>query len=112
MGEIDQLLHVYPLVNREYMNTNDGKLTLSKNWSKIALAVAPISVVRNIKIYEKELQRFKKIEDVFIKDSIVFLMTKDYYGCEATITDSVIRNGRIKRKFHTKTYVHLLDLQQ
>lgn len=96
------------MVNREYMNTNDGKLTLSKNWSKIPLAVAPISLVRNVKIYEKELQRFKKIEDVFTMDSIVFLMTKDYYGCEATITDSVIRNGRIKSEFHAKKYVRLL----
>lgn len=99
LGDIKQLLHVYPLQNREYVNTNDGKLTLRKNWSKIPLAIAPISVVRNIKIYQKELERFKPIESVFTKGSVVFLMTKDYYGCEATISDSNIRSGRIKSKF-------------
>lgn len=96
MGDISQLLHVYPLVNREYLNTNDGKLTLTKNWSKSPLAVAPISIVRNIKIYERDVQQYKPIEEVFTKDSVVFLMTKDYYGCKATISDSNIRNGRIK----------------
>lgn len=98
MGGVDQLLHVYPLLNREYLNTGDGQLTLSKNWSKTALAVARISVVEDLVVFAKDLENFKRVEDVFTKDSTVFLMNKGYYGCEATILDSKFYNGRIKCK--------------
>lgn len=96
LGEINQLLHVYPLLNREYMNTGDGQLTLSKNWSKIALAIAPISVVKDLVVFAEDLKKFKRFEDVFTMNSTVFLLNKGYYGCEATISDSKFYNGRIK----------------
>lgn len=96
LGSVDQLLHVYPLINREYLNTGDGKLTLSKNWSKIPLAVARITVVENLKVFARDLEKFKSFEDVFTKDSTVFLMNKSYYGCEATICDSRFNTGRIR----------------
>ncbi|XP_031621171.1 5'-3' exoribonuclease 1 [Contarinia nasturtii] len=96
LGETDQLLHVYPLLNREYLNTGDGKLTLSKNWSKIPLAIAPISVVQNVVVFAKDLENFKRVEDVFTKNSTVFLMNKGYYGCQSTILDEHFYNGRIK----------------
>lgn len=96
LKEINQLLHVYPLLNREYLNTGDGKLTLSKNWSKNPVAVAPITVVQHLNVFTMDLENFKRVEDVFTKDSTVFLMNKGYYGCEATISDSKFCNGRIK----------------
>lgn len=96
LGEIDQLLHVYPLLNREYLNTGDGRLTLSKNWSKNPLPVAPIAVVQNLVVFARDMESFKKVEDVFTLGSTVFLMNKGYYGCEATISDSKFYNGRIK----------------
>lgn len=96
LGQIDQLLHVYPLLNREYLDTGDGKLTLSKNWSKIALAVARKSIVENLVVFAKDMENFKRVEDIFTMGSTVFLMNKGYYGCEATISDSKFYNGRIK----------------
>lgn len=96
LGEVDQLLHVYTLLNREYMNTGDGKLTLSKNWSRLPLAVAPIATLQNLQVFARDLDNFKSVEDVFTKGSTVFLMNKGYYGCEATISDSKFYNGRIK----------------
>lgn len=96
LGDIEQLLHVYPLLNREYLDTGDGKLTLAKNWSKIPLAVARTTVIENLVVFAKELEKFKRVEDVFTKGSTVFLKNKGYYGCEATIADSKFYNGRIK----------------
>lgn len=101
LGEIDQLIHVYPLLNREYLNTGDGKLTLSKNWSKVSFSVAPITVVQNLVVFAKDLENYKCVEDVLTKDSTVFLMNKGYYGCEATITDSKFHNGRVKCMFYS-----------
>lgn len=103
---MDQLLHVYPLLNREYLNTGDGKLTLSKNWSKIPLAVAPITVVQNVVVYAKDMESFKRVEDIFIKGSTVFMMNKGYYGCEATISDSNLYSGRIKRMLNLMRDLH------
>lgn len=96
LGEIDQLLHVYPLLNREYIHAGEGKLTLSKNWSKNPLAIAPITVVQNLVVYSKDLETYKRVEDVFTKNSTVFLMNKGFYGCQSTILDDRFYNGRIK----------------
>lgn len=109
MGKIDQLLHVYPLSNREYLNTGDGKLTLSKNWSRIALAVAPITAIRDLVVFAKDMEHFKQFEDVFTQGSIVFLMNKGYYGCEAIISESKFYNGRIKCKYFNSQY-HCIQL--
>lgn len=103
LGEVNQLLHVYPLLNREYLNTGDGRLTLSKTWSKIALPIAPITVVQNLVVFAKDLESFKKVEDVFTEGSTVFLMNKGYYGCEAVISDSKFYNGRIKCTYSADT---------
>lgn len=96
LGDVDQLLHVYPLVNREYVNTGDGQLTLSKNWSKIPLAVARTTVVENLTVFASDMENVKRVEDVFTQGSTVFLMNKGYYGCEATISESKFYSGRIK----------------
>lgn len=96
MGSIDQLLHVYPLLNREYLNTGDGQLTLSKNWSKIPLGVARLAVVENLTVFSRDLESFKRVEDVFTEGTTVFLMNKGYYGCEAIISGSRFSSGRVK----------------
>lgn len=96
LGEITQLLHVYPLKNREYVCTNDGRMTANKNWSKDPLAVAPITAVRNLRVFERDVQLFKSVQDVFAHDSTIFMMNKGYYGCQATVSSHTIQNGRIK----------------
>lgn len=110
LGEVNKLLHVYPLLNREYINTGDGRLTLSKTWSKIALPVAPITVVSSILVvFAKDLDNFKRVEDVYTMGSIVFLMNKGYYGCEATISDSKLYNGRIKCMYFIENIICLIN---
>lgn len=104
LGQIDQLLHVYPLLNREYLNAGDGRLTLSKNWSRIALAVAPKTTIRDLVVFAKDMENFKQVEDVFTQGSTVFLLNKSYYGCEATISESKFYNGRIKCKCFIHRY--------
>lgn len=99
MGEINQLLHVLPLKNREYVCTSDGKMTSNKNWSPNVLAVAPITVVDNLIVFEGEQQRFKQIQEVFSQNSTVFMLNKGYYGCQATVTSNTVQNGRIKRMY-------------
>lgn len=96
LGEVTQLLHVVPLLNREYLNTGDGRLTLNKNWSKIPTAVAPITALYEIRVHEKALQQFKSVEEVFTKDSVVFMMNKGFYGCKATILESNNKPARFR----------------
>lgn len=96
LGEITQLLHVYTMKNREYVFTNDGRMTANKNWSKDPLAIAPITAVQNLKVFERDLERFKEVQDVYSKDSTIFMMNKGYYGCQATVTSQTIQNGRVK----------------
>lgn len=99
LGEIDQILHVVPLKNREYVCTTDGKMTSNKNWSPNDMAVAPITVLQNLTVFEGERQRFKPIQDVFSQNSTVFMLNKGYYGCQATVTSNTVQSGRIKRMY-------------
>lgn len=96
LGDITQLIHVVTLVNREYLHTNDGKLTLSKNWSSSSLVVAPKTIVKNLKVYQKDLQRFRSIESVFIQNSNVFMMNGSYYGSQGIVVDPKLAHGRLK----------------
>lgn len=98
LGEITHLFHVYPLLNREYVHSSDGKLTLEKNWSKISLAVAPLTIVENINVHKRSLAEYQPIENVFTKESTVFMMNNVYYGSQGTIIDPVVHNGRLKGK--------------
>lgn len=96
LGEIPQLLHVYPLKNREYVCTQDGKMTANKNWATNPLTIAPITIVQNLTVFEKDMEQFKQIQDVYVKDSTIFMLNKGYYGCQATVTSTTVQNGRIK----------------
>lgn len=98
LGEITQLLHVFPLLNREYVHTTEGKLTLAKNWSKISLAVAPKTVVEHINVHKRAVPQHQTFESVFTRNSTVFMMNNVYYGSQGTIIDPNVRNGRLKSK--------------
>lgn len=96
LGEITKLFHVYPLLSREYAHTTDGKFTLAKNWSKISLAVAPITVIENITVHKRALTEHRTFESVFTRNSIVFMMNNVYYGSQGTVIDPTVRSGRLK----------------
>lgn len=96
LGEITQLFHVYPLLNREYVHTTEGTFTLAKNWSKISLAVAPKTIVENIRVHRRALAEQRSIETVFTRNSTVFMMNNVYYGSQGTVIDPTVRNGRLK----------------
>lgn len=98
LGEITQLFHVYPLLNREYVHTTDGKYTLAKNWSKVSLAVAPKTIVENICVHKRALPEHQTFENVFTRNSTVFMMNSVYYGSQGSVIDPTIRNGRLTSK--------------
>lgn len=104
LGKIEKLLHVVTLLNREYVHTQDGKLTLSKKWSKSELTVSLNTVVENVKIYQKDMERYRTIESVFTEGSVVFMNTTINnipYGSQGTIQgpNSAAYNGRLKGNF-------------
>lgn len=99
LEEVSQLVHVVTLTNREYITTNDGKLTLTKNWSQFPLACPLKTVIKDIGVHLPFMEEFKNIEDVFTQDSTVFMLNNIYYGCQGTIIDPVLRSGRLKSKF-------------
>lgn len=62
LGAITQLFHVFPLLNCEYIHTDDGTYTLAKNWSKIPLAVTLETIVENIRVQRRALAEQQSIE--------------------------------------------------
>lgn len=100
LGEITQLFHVHPLLNREYVSVTEteGKFTLAKKWSKVSLAVAPQTIVENIKVHKRALAEYRSFEEVFTRNSTVFMMNNVYYGSQGTIVDPTIRSARLKSK--------------
>lgn len=96
LEEVPQLIHAVTLINREYLTTNDGKLTLTKNWSQFPITCPVKAVIRDISVRVPYLEEFKNIEEVFTQDSVIFILNKMYYGSQGIVTDPVLREGRLK----------------
>lgn len=97
-GDITFLLHVQPVINREYLYGAQGKMTLSKIYDNIAVPYPVQGVVRGIVVHQGECVQYKNVEDIFSVNSTVFMISTVYYGCRGTVIDpSLVKScGRIK----------------
>lgn len=98
LGEITQLVHVLPLKNKEYCLTGEGngKLFLTKNWSQMEIVFPPHAIVKDLGVQCPESDQCKSVEEVYKKDSVVFMMNNTYYGSQGTILEPLMKNGRLK----------------
>lgn len=98
LGEVNQLVHVLPLKNKEYIVDSQGQnqIFLQKNWSQIEIVVAPHAIVQNLDVQCPEADRVKSVEEVFKVNSVVFMINNTYYGSQGTVVEPILKHGRLK----------------
>lgn len=97
-GNITYLLHVCPVVNREYVFGAQGKMTLTKAYDTLSVPYPIQGAVKGIVVHQGNCVQYKNVEDIFVENSIVFMISTVYYGCQGTVIDpSLVKScGRIK----------------
>lgn len=95
---ITYILHVCPVVNREYVFSAQGKMTLEKKYDTMEIPYPIQAAVKGIVVQQGNCAQFKNVEDVFVKNSTVFMISTVYYGCQGIVLDpSLVHScGRIK----------------
>lgn len=111
VGAIEVLVIAKPLVNRQYIFGAQGKMTLEKVWSEITFYYPLQTIVEDITIHNPAFVQYKQVEDIFVKDSIVFMVSTIYYGSKGYVVDPkpVKTCGRIKGTiFIFYNFLHLI----
>lgn len=100
LGEVEQLVHVTPMLSREYVVNSQGgaKMFLMKKWSATEVVCAPHAIVRNLGVQYEELDPYKTVEQVYANGSIIFMMNEMYYGSQGVVVEPLLSNGRLKSK--------------
>lgn len=109
LGDVTQLIHVTPLKHLEYsLNTSGpGKMILMKKWSPVEFVCAPHAIVQNLGVQYEKQDEFKKVEDVFTQDSVVFMLNNMYYGSQGKILEPLLPNGRLKSKRYSRHFMQM-----
>lgn len=98
VGAVTSLVHVFPIIGREYIFGSEGRMTLTKSWGNIE-AVYPLQmIVKDIAMHESKFVRYKQVEEVFTSGSQIFMLTTPYYGSKGSVVDPMLVKtcGRIK----------------
>lgn len=111
VGPIQILAHVNHCINHNYIPTSSGTMILNKIWSSISLAYPIQLTVSDINVYSAKMKKIVKADDIFTKDSVIFMISTMYYGCQGTVLDpSLLQvNGRIQGKHLKPLHLQTLD---
>lgn len=101
LGEVKTLVHVYLVKSMSYVMGNNGKLKLSVSWDETKFVYPYQTVVRDISCYNKTFVMYKSVDEVYSKNSTVFLLSTKYYGSKGKILDTsmIEKTQRIQSTF-------------
>lgn len=88
LGPIRTLIHVHLVKAREYAMASNGKLVLKTEWDNVKFVYPYQTIVRNLSIYNKDYSMYKTVDEVYKKDTKVFLLSTKYYGCMGRVLDT------------------------
>lgn len=105
LGDIQILVCVAPLRNREYTFGPHGKMALNKMWGEPPVFYPIQSIVRDIAVHDPHYVKHRNVVDIFTVGSRVFMADTIYVGSMGVVTDPtpVKECGRIKCLCFTNT---------
>lgn len=80
VGNTNVLLYARLFLGSKYIFGAQGKLTLEKQWNELPTAYAYQTIVRDISTYYKLTQIYKSMHDIFVPETICFMLGHPYYG--------------------------------
>lgn len=101
LGPLNILIHVNLVKSREYALSNDGKLALKTEWDNVKFVYPHQTIVPNVNVYGQDATMYKSVDDVYKRDTKVFLLSTKYYGCVGKVLDTsmLAKTKRIQSKY-------------
>ncbi|XP_054016668.1 5'-3' exoribonuclease 1 [Hylaeus anthracinus] len=98
VGETNILIHARPFVSSKYIYGSSGKLYFEKQWSDSQIAYAHQMIVKDISSYCVEVMLYKTIDDIFVPETVCFMLGHPHYGSMGKVASPVMckKSGRIR----------------
>lgn len=86
VGDIDTIVYARPIVGRHYAFGSKGKMTLEKQWNESIHSYAHQMIVHDIPVFNQNSVQFTSISDIFLPDSVVFMLGHPHYGSMGNVS--------------------------
>lgn len=80
IGHTDVLVYVRLFLGNKYVFGTQGEVTLQKQWAKSAVPYVYQTIVKDISIYYKNPPVYKTMHDIFVPETVCFMLGYPYYG--------------------------------
>lgn len=100
IGTTHILVYAAPITGRKYVYTQNGRVTLEKQWSPIPVPYALQATVKELQVKETCCHQFSTLAEVFPPNSICFMLGHPGYGLKGRVL-SADKNlkGKIRIEF-------------
>ncbi|XP_057341540.1 5'-3' exoribonuclease 1 isoform X1 [Microplitis mediator] len=98
IGKTTMIIHACPISGRRYILSNQGRLSLEKEWSNYPFCYAYQTTVRDIEVEQEGFITHKNISDIYVPKSICFMLGHPHYGAMGEVIPPGInpKTGRVK----------------
>lgn len=86
MGKVVVLCHVQKMIGRKYVFSENGRLTLAKQFADHVSAYPLQTVVTDIATHDEHNSLFRDALDVFREGEVCFTLCNPYYGSEGIVS--------------------------
>ncbi|XP_032782787.2 5'-3' exoribonuclease 1 isoform X1 [Daphnia magna] len=100
IGTTHILIYAAPITGRKYVYTQNGRVTLEKQWSPIPIPYALQATVKELQVKEACVHQFSTLAEVFPPNSTCFMLGHPGYGLKGRVlsADKNLR-GKIRIEF-------------
>ena len=100
IGKTHILLYATPIIGRKYIYTQNGRVTLEKQWGTISTPYAFQATVKDINVKELHSSQYLTLAEVFPADSTCFMLGDPGYGLQGTVLSADKKwKGKIRIEF-------------
>lgn len=104
------LLYATPIIGRKYVYTQNGRVTLEKQWSTIPTAYAYQATVKDINVKELHGNQYLTLSEVFPTDSACFMLGDPGYGLQGRVLSADKKSkGKVRIEFEN---IHESDSEE
>lgn len=100
IGKTHILVYATPITGRKYVYTQNGRVTLEKQWSPTPVPFALQATVKELLVKETFSHQYSTLSEVFLTNSVCFMLGHPGYGLKGRVL-SADRNlkGKIRIEF-------------
>lgn len=114
VGNTDVLVHVKVLTGRRYTFSQQGRITLKKQFADLQSHYPLQTVVRNLSTYDQYNSTYIDISTLFAPGALCFMLGHPHYGAVGEVLDDPVslEKGRVKIQLTSVQEPNLTHLKQ